>query len=99
MAEEKTGKLGSSVLFENEHVKVWRNDLEPGEASDLHHHSMHYLFVATSHGDLRIEHADGTSGENIMEIGSVVMGEKDSTHRLINAGPKPYSSVIIEIKS
>ena len=99
MAEEKLGKPGSSVLFENEHVRVWRNDLAPGEASDLHHHTMNYLFVATSHGDLRIEHGDGTSGENIMEIGGVVMGEKDATHRLVNAGSEPYSSVIIEIKN
>ncbi len=99
MTDEKLGKPGSYVLFENEHVRVWRNDLEPGKASDLHYHSMHYLFVATSHGYLRIEHADGTSGENVMEIGSVVMGEKDSTHRLVNAGSNPYSSVIIEIKN
>ncbi len=98
MAEEKLGKPGSHVLFENEHVRVWQNDLEPGEASDLHYHSMHYLFVATTHGDLRVEHADGTSGENVMEIGGVVMGEKDSTHRLVNVGPNSYSSVIIEIK-
>ena len=99
MAEEKLGKPGSHVLFENEHVRVWRNDLEPGEASDLHYHTMHSLFVATTHGDLRIEHGDGTSGENVLEIGSVVMAEKDATHRLVNVGSKPYSSVIIEIKS
>ena len=98
MSSEQLGGVGSEVIFENDVVKVWRNDLAPGEASDWHHHANNYLFVATTHGDLRVEHDDGTSQETVMEIGKVVMGQKDSTHQLSNIGDNDYSSVIVEIK-
>ena len=98
MSDRILGGAGSHVIFENEHVKVWQNDLAPGEASDWHHHTNHYLFVGTSHGDLRVEHEDGTTQDTVMELGKVVMGEKDSVHQLSNRGTNPYSSVIIEIK-
>jgi hypothetical protein len=98
MEERKLGGVGSYVIFENEHVKVWQNDLEPGEGSDWHLHTMHYLFVGTAHGDLRVHHKDGTSDDIVMEVGKVVMGQKDSVHQLVNVGSNPYSSVIIEIK-
>ena len=98
MNDKELGGLGSHVIFENEHVKVWRNDLEPGESSDWHQHTNQYLFVATTHGDLRVEHHDGTTQNTVMEIGKVVMGEKDSVHQLSNVGTNSYSSVIIEVK-
>lgn len=98
MNDKELGGLGSHVIFENEHVKVWQNDLEPGESSDWHHHTNQYLFVATTHGDLRVEHDDGATQNTVMEIGKVVMGEKDSVHQLKNVGANSYSSVIIEIK-
>ena len=34
MQDRKLGGVGSYVLVENEHVRVWQNDLEPGESSD-----------------------------------------------------------------
>lgn len=98
MSNRELGGLGSDVLFENEHVKVWRNDLEPGESSDWHHHENNYLFVATVHGDLTVEHDNGEKHDTTLEPGSVVMGQKDSIHQLSNRGDKPYTSVIIEIK-
>ena len=32
------GDVGTAVLFENERIKVWEMDLQPGEESDLHRH-------------------------------------------------------------
>jgi quercetin dioxygenase-like cupin family protein len=98
MTDKQLGGVGSYVIFENEHVKVWQNDLQSGESSDWHHHDMHYLFVATTPGELEAEFEDGTTRPNHMDVGKVVMGRKDSTHQLRNVGGNPYSSVIIEIK-
>ena len=98
MPDRELGAVGSYVLFENEHVKVWQNDLEPGESSDWHLHTNNYLFVATVPGKLRIEFDAGSSHANDMQLGQVVMGEKDSIHQLSNVGDQPYSSVIIELK-
>ena len=98
MSDKELGGIGSHVLFENDVVKVWRNDLQPGESSDWHQHEHNYLFVATVHGDLTIEHDSGEKHDTSLDVGQVVMGEKDSIHQLSNRGDKPYTSVIIEIK-
>ncbi|MDA0769017.1 MAG: cupin domain-containing protein [Chloroflexi bacterium] len=98
MSDKELGGVGSYVLFENEVVKVWQNDLQPGQSSDWHQHENNYLFVATVHGELTVEHNNGEKQDTIMKPGSVVMGEKESIHQLSNRGDTPYSSVIIEIK-
>ncbi len=99
MSERVLGGVGSYVIFENDVVKVWQNDLQPGESSDWHLHTNNYLYVATSKGDLKIEHDSGDIHKTVMEVGKVVMGEKDSVHQLSNIGTNDYSSVIIEIKT
>ena len=98
MPHRELGKVGSYVLFENDHVRVWQNDLEPGESTDWHRHRTSYLFVATQHGDLKIESDDGSSQASELQVGQVVMGERDSIHQLSNVGGKRYTSVIIELK-
>ena len=98
MPDRELGRLGSHVLFENDRVRVWQNDLEPGESSDWHLHTTNYLFVATQHGDLEVEFDDGSSQAFELQVGQVVMGEKDSIHQLSNVSDKGYTSVIIELK-
>ena len=98
MPEQELGNGGSYVLLENDHVRVWQNDLEPGESSDWHLHTTNYLFVATVHGDLKVEFNDHSSQVMDLQVGQVVMGEKDSIHQLTNVGDKRYASVIIELK-
>ena len=32
MSDRDLGNVGSYVMVENDHVRVWQNDLEPGES-------------------------------------------------------------------
>ena len=98
MLDRELGNVGSYVLLENDHVRVWQNDLEPGESSDWHLHTTNYLFVATVHGDLKVEFNDDSFQFMEIQPGQVVMGDKDSVHQLTNVGDKRYASVIIELK-
>ena len=98
MPDKELGNVGSYVLLENDHVRVWQNDLEPGESSDWHLHTTNYLFVATKHGNLKVEFNDNSSQVMEMEVGQVVMGDKGSVHQLTNVGQAQYTSVIIELK-
>ena len=34
MSERELGNPDSYVIMENDHVRVWQNDLAPGESSD-----------------------------------------------------------------
>ncbi len=96
--QRQLGNVGTRFRFENEHVKVWDLMLEPGQSSDWHHHTMHYLFIVTEPGTLRTEYDDGKASENYLERGLVVMGQKDSVHRVTNVGSARYSNAIIELK-
>ena len=98
VVERELGDVGTDFVFENDHVKVWQLVLEPGQASSWHHHKMHYLFVINKPGTLRVEYDDGTSAEHTYKLGQVVMGDKDSIHRVINLGSDPFSNSIIELK-
>ena len=94
----KLGDVGTHELFENENVKVWNLVLEPGQTSDWHRHTMHYLFVVTEPGTLKAEYDDGTSRVETYHLGQVVMGQKESVHRVTNVGDARWSNAIIEIK-
>ncbi len=96
--ERELGDVGTQFSCENEHVKVWDLVLEPGQSSPWHHHTMHYLFTVTRPGTLRVEYDDGTSADHVYELGQVVMGQKDSVHRVTNLGDALYSNSIIELK-
>ncbi len=46
---EKLGPVASRTLFENDDVRVWEMDLQPGEVCGLHHHTLDYvLFILSS---------------------------------------------------
>ena len=45
------GGVGTTLLFEDDRVRIWEMILEPGEASDLHHHE-HDYYLAIWEGDL-----------------------------------------------
>ena len=96
--EVKLGDVGTHFLYENEHVKTWSLVLEPGQSSDWHRHAMHYLFIVTEAGTLKTELDDGTESVRDLELGAVIMGQKDSVHRVTNVGNARYSNAIVELK-
>jgi quercetin dioxygenase-like cupin family protein len=92
------GDVGTHFLFENEQVRVWNLVLEPGESSDWHRHERHYMFIVIEPSVLLAEYEGGGSGESESFAGQVVMGRKDSVHRVTNTGATRYKNVIVEIK-
>ena len=92
------GDVGTDFLFENDHVKTWSLVLEPGQSSPWHRHTMQYLFIVTEAGRLRAEFEDGTSSDRDYALGEVVMGQKDSVHRVTNIGSARYSNAIVELR-
>ena len=97
--DRELGDVGTHFLYENDHVKAWNLILEPGQSSPWHHHTMHYLFVVTEPGSLRAEYDNGSSSVGEYTLGQVVMGQKDSVHRVTNVGSARYSNAIVELKS
>ena len=45
MADDSLAPIGETLLFENEHVRVWENVIEPGKESPVHRHDHDYLSI------------------------------------------------------
>ena len=97
------GGVGTQVLFEDEHLRIWELTLEPGEHSDLHHHEHEYYLVIDS-GDLvaGVMPKGGPMDFFVGKIppeGNTVRVPKGNTEWAVNVGEKTYHEILIELKS
>ena len=93
------GDVGQEIVFENEHVRVWEVDLEPGEEQAWHRHHHPYLVVAIEAADNRITPLDGGDPRDVHEApGQIVYRDWADAHKLTNRGETRYRSRLIELK-
>jgi redox-sensitive bicupin YhaK (pirin superfamily) len=102
-ANDPMGGVGTRVLFEDDHVRIWEMRLEPGEASDLHHHEHDYYLVIFS-GDLvaGIPPKDFPMDPFVGKVppeGNTVGVPKGGTEWALNVGKKTYHEILIELKT
>ncbi len=100
--DDPIGGVGTQVLFEDDRVKIWEMILEPGEASDLHHHE-HDYYLAIWSGDLVAGIPPlGNPMEPFVGIvpaeGNTVPVPKGGTEWALNVGEKTYREILIELK-
>ena len=55
-------------------------------------------FIVTRPGRLKAEYEDGSESVTDLHLGQVVMGQKDSLHKVTNVGTELYSNAIVEMK-
>ena len=100
---DPVGDIGTRVLFEDDRVRIWELHLEPGEASDLHHHDNDYYLVIQQ-GDLIAGIPPKSSGSDpfvarIPPVGNTVAVSGGGTEWALNVGQQPYYEVLIELKT
>lgn len=100
MTEAADG-IGTRVLFENEHVRVWENVLEPGEESPVHRHGYDYLIVDID-GDRLIHNPVADAHYGRMEYDVVpgfieMLMPGGTTETAINVGKRRYRGILIEL--
>ena len=94
------GEIGQRIVLENEHVRIWQIDLEPGQTIDFHIHFHPYIIVSLGGGENEIETIFGNKIATDEPLGSIVfMNEMRPVHRLTNRASVPYRSRLIELKS
>ncbi len=59
--DEPLGLVANQFLFENDRLKMWHLDLQPGESSDWHVHDLDYVTVVVEPGKLLREWEDGST--------------------------------------
>jgi len=106
--------VGSNVVYEDDKIKVWEFNLEPGEQTPVHTHEMEYIFYVIDGTTLEVFDADNNQlptleladGDVIaLRIEGeelVVIGNEDLrvpvTHSARNAGPRRYREILVEKK-
>jgi FAD/FMN-containing dehydrogenase len=97
-AQPRADRVGTSVLFANDRVRVWEMVLAPGETCAPHRHRNDFLLlyphaaVMRPHARPGLEHvAPGLVGYVTVGAGGV------GPHQITNAGPGPATHYIIEL--
>jgi hypothetical protein len=101
-AAEPMGNVGSNLLLEDEKVRIWELRLEPGEASDLHHHEVDY-YLHIMQGDVVAGVPPADSGMDpfvarIPPAGNTVRVPRGGTEWAVNVGNETYHEILIELK-
>ena len=97
---EALNPVGSKILFEDDHVRVWEAIVAPGETLPIHLHDLDYVTVTLTEGDVEVYEEDGTVRRGHRVPGDVQVTKVGSgqTHVLKNVGTGPYVNRIIELK-
>src|SRR5712675_2525643 len=73
--DRKLGPIGDRILFENERVRVWGVNLEPGQRQPWHKHDLPYLIVPLTKGKNIMFFDDGREKETNEAVGEVLWRE------------------------
>lgn len=96
------GGVGTAVLFENERVKIWEMDLQPGQESDLHRHDRDYILVIVEGDRIAGVPPEGVDSERYIESavqpGMVYYQPSGGTETARNTGDQRYYEILIELK-
>ena len=106
--------VGSKVVFEDDKIKVWEFNLEPGEQTGTHTHELEYVFYVINGSTLEVFDADNHfvtplefNDGDVLPLRLegdelVVIGNESlrvpATHSARNAGVTTYREILIEKK-
>ena len=91
-------KCSSTLLVEDEKVRVTRFDFGPDQETGWHIHEYDYVITAITDCFMRLQHPDGTETESEVTAGNAYMRDAGVHHNVINTSEKKMSFIEIEFK-
>ena len=95
-------EIGTSLLFENDHIRVFEVRLEPGERGPFHIHDKPYFWTVVDAGRGLQRFPDGTSIIHHYALGETAYRAQSANdpliHDLENVGEKTLRFVTVELK-
>ena len=98
------GNVGTALLFENDRVRVWEMDLEPGAKSAVHRHDLDYLIVQIEGDRIAAIPEPDSAGKHTQYIevqaqpGKVSYLTRGGIETAVNVGQRRYREILIELK-
>lgn len=108
--QREWGDVGTTLLFENDRVRVWELRLEPGEQSALHHHQVDYVMVQLEGDEVAArfepDSEDAFGGAQApdrtvagpVSPGTVVWGSAGGKETAVNIGTETFREIVVELK-
>ena len=108
--DRRWGDVGTTLLFENDRVRVWELRLEPGQRSDLHHHESDYVMIQLEGDAVAAEFEpdseDAFGGADMpdrtitgpVSPGMVVWGSAGGKETAVNVGTETFREIVVELK-
>ncbi len=95
-------RIGNTLWFENDRIRVWDVSLQPGERLGFHCHDEDYFWTATDGGRILQRYDDGTSRIVDVEVGDTNFlsydGDQRTIHDLENIGDTFVRTVTVVLK-
>lgn len=88
----------SSVLVDDDRVRVTRFDFAPGAETGWHRHGMDYVITAVTDCPMKLELPGGEIKETLVPAGTAYRRDEGVEHNVINDGSQPMSFVEVELK-
>jgi hypothetical protein len=103
--ERKLGDVATKKLFENDRVRIWEMQLDPGETSDVHEHTLDYLLIQLEGDKIAGIFEPDTKGpypagtvEGDVSPGATMYIERGGIETAKNTGRQPYREILVELK-
>ena len=94
-------EIGTTLLCENDRVRVWEIRLDPGERQPFHCHRTSYYWVVHTGANIRATFPDGTYHDYTHSAGEVTFVEippgVQEVHDLSNTGDTPLLTTTVEL--
>jgi len=95
---EEFGNVGTKLLAENDRVKIWEMVLDPGEASDLHQHTLDYCLCIVEGSSIDADPPDARSFRIAVAPGDVFYVPRGGSERAVNRSGERFREIIVELK-
>ena len=92
-------KCSSSLLVEDEKVRVTRFDFEPDQETGWHIHEYDYVITAITDCFMMLQHPDGIETDSEVAAGNAYIRDAGVHHNVINKSDQKMSFIEIEFKN
>ena len=91
-------KCSSTVIIDEQTVRVTRFDFEPNQETGWHVHEYDYVITAITNCYMILQNPDGTKTTAEITEGNAYKRDAGVRHNVINASAKRMSFIEIELK-
>ena len=102
---EVLGPIATRVLYEDDHVRIWEQLLQPGESTATHLHENDYVLIDVAGDKVHVEPKVDESGAQKypeafdlpIKRGQAYFVEKGSLELATNGGEVAYRAILVEL--